>query len=188
MMYFRPELVRQVAAELGYRPSTLPFLSYTAIGHQQVVEAVRAVHRSAEASESTLLQEVLLREMLALVLDSFSEVRLNPAAIRDENAPIAVARTYIHARYADDIQLDQLAAVAHLSKSYFIRAFRHHIGMSPYAYLVQVRLNRAKVLLRDGAAPVDVALHTGFYDQSHFTRYFKRFMGVSPGQYQRATG
>jgi AraC-like DNA-binding protein len=188
MMYFRPELVQQVAAELGYQSSALPFLSYTAIGHAQAVEAVRAVHRSAEVSEPTLSQEVLLREMLALVLGSFSEIRVSPEAIRDENAPIAAARAYIHAHYAEDIQLDQLAAVAHLSKSYFIRAFRHHMGMSPYAYLVQVRLNRAKALLRAGATPVDVALATGFYDQSHFTRYFKRFMGVSPGQYQQATG
>lgn len=188
MMYVRPELMQQVAEELGYRTSALPFLSYTAIGHQQAVQMVRAVHRRAEAHEPTLSQEELLREMLALILGHFSEIRLHPSDIRDENTSIASARAYIHEHWAQDIQLDQLASVAYLSKSYFIRAFRHRMGMSPYAYLIQVRLNRAKALLRNGAAPIDVAQQTGFYDQSHFTHYFKRFMGVPPGQYQQAAG
>ncbi|MEO0564242.1 MAG: AraC family transcriptional regulator [Chloroflexota bacterium] len=188
MMYLHPSLVRRVATELGHRPSSLPFLNTTTIDHQRVVRAVYALHQYAEAAEPTLAQEVLVHDMLALVLGHFSEIQVNPRAVTDERTPVGRAITLMSDRYTDDLQLEDLANAAHLSKSYFIRAFRRHTGMSPYAYLVQVRLNRAKALLRAGASATDVAQQTGFYDQSHLTKAFKRFMGVPPGQYALAIG
>jgi AraC-like DNA-binding protein len=126
--------------------------------------------------------------VLALILANFSEIPLYPKAFADEKAPIIRVQQVIHARYADDLRLDELAGVACLSKSYFIRAFRHHVGISPYAYLLQVRLNQAKTLLQNGVSATEVAHQTGFFDQSHFTRYFKRFLGITPAQYQGAIG
>jgi AraC-like DNA-binding protein len=55
--------------------------------------------------------------------------------------------------------------------------------MPPHAYLVQIRLLRAKALLRRGRPIAHVASATGFADQSHFTRHFKRLMGVTPAKY-----
>ncbi|MEL6406555.1 MAG: AraC family transcriptional regulator [Chloroflexota bacterium] len=188
MLYLHPSLLQDVAAELGFRSSSLPFLSYTSINHKHAIYAVRSLHQQSTMSETTLAQEVRAREMLALILSNFSEVRPNLRSIHDERTPIERTIAMMHDRYAEDIQLHDLATAAHLSKSYFIRAFRHHTSMSPYAYLVQVRLNRAKSLLRHGTSPVKVAQRTGFYDQSHLTRSFKRFMGISPGQYAAARG
>lgn len=188
MMYMKPALLHQIAGELGYRSSALPFLSYTSISHPYIVQAVQRLHQQSETRESALSQEVQLREVLALVLANFSETMLYPAGIRDEKKPIADVKRYIRAHYAEDIQLDDLIGVAHLNKSYLIRAFRRHEGMSPYAYLVQVRLNRAKALLERGYSATVVAHETGFFDQSHLTHAFKRFMGITPGRYQQAIG
>jgi AraC-like DNA-binding protein len=167
---------------------SLPFLNHTTIGHPEIVQRLRVLHRQSEMREPGLSQEVQLREVLALVLANFSEIQLYPAPISNEKAPIARARAYIDEHCAEDVQLDELAQVAHLSKSYFIRAFRHHEGMSPYAYLVQVRLNRAKMLLERGFSTTHVAHETGFFDQSHLNRYFKRFLGMTPGRYQQSIG
>ena len=56
--------------------------------------------------------------------------------------------------------------------------------MTPYGYLERVSIGAAKRLLEQGVSPVDTALQVGFSDQSHFTNYFSRFIGLSPGLYQ----
>ena len=55
--------------------------------------------------------------------------------------------------------------------------------MTPHAYHLQLRIERAKVLLRNGWAPAEAALETGFADQSHFANTFRRFVGATPRQY-----
>ena len=79
-----------------------------------------------------------------------------------------------------DYSLDELAAMANLSPWYFLRQFRLRYGMPPHAWLIQARLRKARQLLQNGDRPADVSLQCGFTDQSHFTRHFKRAMGVSP--------
>jgi AraC-like DNA-binding protein len=58
--------------------------------------------------------------------------------------------------------------------------------LTPHAYLDQLRVRHARELLRNGIAPADVALRTGYADQSHLTRHFRRLVGVTPGQYARS--
>lgn len=70
-----------------------------------------------------------------------------------------------------------------LSKSTLLRAFTKSKGITPYRYLETVRINEAKKLLGQGMAPVEVAVRTGFADQSHFTNYFTSFIGLTPGCY-----
>jgi AraC-like DNA-binding protein len=65
------------------------------------------------------------------------------------------------------------------------RSFERAIGLPPHAYLEGVRIRRARQLLDRGAPLVEVALTVGYPDQPHFTRRFKRFVGITPGQYVR---
>jgi transcriptional regulator GlxA family with amidase domain len=57
-------------------------------------------------------------------------------------------------------------------------------GITPYQYLSTIRINKAKELLDSGVLPIDAAFQSGFTDQSHFTRFFKNFIGLTPGRYQ----
>jgi AraC-like DNA-binding protein len=100
--------------------------------------------------------------------------------------PVAVVREYLHDHYAERIRLECLAKLVGLSVFHLIRIFRTDTGLSPYAYLGQVRVHRAAELLRAGMSASMVASATGFADQSHLTRLFKRLVGVPPGAYQRA--
>ena len=73
-----------------------------------------------------------------------------------------------------------------MSPFQLIRKFRRAVGVTPFAYLAQYRVNRAQALLAAGNSLSDVAYSCGFSDQSHMTRAFKQAVGVTPGQYLRA--
>ncbi|MBD2777838.1 helix-turn-helix domain-containing protein [Iningainema sp. BLCCT55] len=88
---------------------------------------------------------------------------------------------YIHEHLDQDLTLATLAAVAHISPSYFSRLFKQSTGLSPHQYVIQYRINCAKQLLRQGKQSIaEIADHLGFNHQSHFSHHFKRLVGSSP--------
>lgn len=82
--------------------------------------------------------------------------------------------------------LAELSALTGMSRFHLSRAFRDATGLPPYAYFEQVRIARAKVLLRRGHELSAVAMALGFSDQSHFHRQFKESSATTPGRYARA--
>lgn len=82
------------------------------------------------------------------------------------------------------IYLDQICHLEGLSKLTLLRAFTKSKGVTPYSYLQNIRIGEAKKLLEQGLPPVEAALQTGFSDQSHFTNYFNRYIGLAPGVYR----
>ncbi|MGK9171087.1 AraC family transcriptional regulator [Inquilinus limosus] len=93
---------------------------------------------------------------------------------------------YLIEHLADNISLRELADIAHLSRSHFSSAFRISTGMPPHRWLLQARIDKAKELLLTGNLPIaEIASLTGFADQAHITKAFKRVVGVSPGVWRR---
>ena len=86
--------------------------------------------------------------------------------------------------YEQEISLDDLSAFAGLSKSYLLRSFTRQMGISPYRYLQTVRINQAKTSGNRYSGD-RYRCKTGFSDQSHFTNFFRNFIGLTPKQYQR---
>ncbi|WP_426687944.1 helix-turn-helix transcriptional regulator [Rhodanobacter ginsengiterrae] len=96
------------------------------------------------------------------------------------------AKELMREHLVDGIALVELAQACRLSTSAFVRGFRKSIGMPPHQWLLQRRIDRAMELMRDRSMQLaDVALSSGFADQSHFTRSFGRRMGRSPGAWRR---
>lgn len=87
---------------------------------------------------------------------------------------------FIEDKLANNLSLDDLSAVAGLSKFHFARAFRQTIGTSPHAFLMSRRIARALGLLRNRHPVGKVARHCGFSDHAHLTRQFKRSFGFPP--------
>jgi AraC-like DNA-binding protein/mannose-6-phosphate isomerase-like protein (cupin superfamily) len=107
----------------------------------------------------------------------------------DVRSRIAEAVAHLETQYDSEIDLDQLAGIAHMSKRHFLRAFRAAVGKSPIAYLIERRVDRAAALLRHGGANVtEVAFRVGFNDSNYFSRQFRKVMGVSPREYQKEQG
>ena len=84
------------------------------------------------------------------------------------------------------LTLRDLAAVVHLSPYHFARRFKESIGLPPHRYIIARRIERAKQLLRGGdeLSLAQVAARVGFWDQGHFTRHFKRLVGVTPKRFR----
>ncbi|VVO64679.1 HTH-type transcriptional activator RhaS [Pseudomonas fluorescens] len=95
------------------------------------------------------------------------------------------AREYLHANVHYDIGLDQLAAATGVDRFRLTRAFKAAYGLAPHAYLVQLRLAKARRLLARGEQPATVAMALGFADQSHLGRWFMRAYGLSPALYRK---
>jgi AraC-like DNA-binding protein/mannose-6-phosphate isomerase-like protein (cupin superfamily) len=103
---------------------------------------------------------------------------------------VSVVRQVLEDSYAnaDETSLQVLAQQTGVTPFRVIRAFREATGLAPHQYLIQVRVERARQFLADGALPSLAALMTGFVDQSHLTYHFKKHLGITPGNYQRCMG
>jgi AraC-like DNA-binding protein len=156
----------------------------------------KLVQDSPEAVAFLALQRALFedhdmlaqREALDSALMYFA--RLSQVGGRDKDAlvPVSVRRAqeYMREELARTLSLDDIATEAGLDSFALIRAFRRHVGLSPYEWLTHLRVQRACDLLADGAKPSLVALQVGFYDQSQLHRHFRRVIGVTPGAYAKA--
>jgi AraC-like DNA-binding protein/mannose-6-phosphate isomerase-like protein (cupin superfamily) len=106
---------------------------------------------------------------------------------RAEPRLVGVVRSILEDSFADssETSLAVLAQRTGVTPFRVIRAFRGATGLAPHQYLVQVRVERARRFLADGAEPSYVAAMTGFVDQSHLTYHFKKHLGITPGNYRR---
>lgn len=89
-------------------------------------------------------------------------------------------------RLAEKITLSELAAQFNLSPFHFARVFKREIGMPPHEYQLQLRIARARELLRrtPRRTIADIAFELGFFDESHFRRHFRRIVGATPGEFR----
>jgi AraC-like DNA-binding protein len=90
-------------------------------------------------------------------------------------------------RHRGHVTLPDLAAIAGLTQFQLIGLFRKGVGMTPHAYLTQIRLQSARAALRRGVPIADAAIQAGFYDQAALTKIFKRCHGITPLQFAQAT-
>jgi AraC family transcriptional regulator len=96
---------------------------------------------------------------------------------------------YAEANLERELTLRELAGTAELSTHHFVRMFKKTLGVTPYQYLLERRVERAKDLLRcKRASLAEVALSSGFGSQSHFTSTFHRAVGATPAEFQRLIG
>ena len=93
----------------------------------------------------------------------------------------------IHESKQTRVRLDDLAEVAQMSKYHFLRSFNATVGMTPYQYVVRLRVERARKMIERGSELATIAVEAGFSDQSHLSRQFKSEFGMAPGSYRVAT-
>ena len=92
---------------------------------------------------------------------------------------------YIESNLSRELTLRELAGIAELSLHHFARLFKRTIGVAPYRYVLERRVERAKVMLRTANASLaDISLSVGFDSQSHFTSVFGRMVGATPTEFQ----
>ncbi|KAA1426807.1 helix-turn-helix transcriptional regulator [Nocardioides antri] len=143
---------------------------------------VDRVHRAVTAPGDELEAE----SRLALVVERLARHLAREEVDRSEpRAPALVRRLreLLDAHVVDGITLEEAARVLDAHPSHLVRAFRRETGIPPHRYLTGRRLDAARRRLLAGERPADVAVGTGFYDQAHLTRHFRRLLGVTPAEY-----
>ncbi|MDT3719341.1 AraC family transcriptional regulator [Pseudomonas oryzihabitans] len=184
---FYPTLAQlaPVFAELGRPLQATPAFATSVLHDPQVSAAFSQLHRLADQGAEALEQQTAWREALLLLFGRHARLDAIPEPGRE---PLAVqrARELLGQQLQQPPSLEELAQAVGLSPFHFLRVFRRATGLPPHAWLKQQRLTRAQGLLRAGWAPLEVALHLGFADQSHLGRQFKQAYGVAPGAYRRA--
>jgi AraC-like DNA-binding protein len=178
-----PSLVHAAAAELG-RTLIPPQWKSALTQHPLLLRQLCALHESLERTTTPLESESRLVTCLRLLLEHCSENGL-PAFKQPARALLSRARDFIREHYNEAITLSQLSAISGLSRFHLVRAFAKEFALTPHAYQVNVQAAKARMLLLAGHLPAEAAAETGFADQSHLTRHFKRVYGVTPGRYKK---
>lgn len=188
MLYPAAELLQQVAAQFVGRAGDYPFFRQAVITDPLLAQQLGHFHRQLEQGVTALEEAsgwlALLTGLIGRHADSQRIVAAR-APVTDHTL-LQQALHYLADHYAANVTLDELAAHVHLSPYHLLRTFKRAFGLPPHAYLTQLRVQRAKTLLRAGLPIAEVALQVGFHDQSHLTRHFKRVVGVPPGVYGQA--
>jgi AraC family transcriptional regulator len=129
---------------------------------------------------SPLLAEGICLELLGLIAPLATPQRGEPPMW------LKSAKELLHDRCAEPLRIARAAQSIGVHPVHFARSFRHFLRCTPGEYLTRCRLEKALSMLREtNISLVEAALQTGFFDQSHFTRTFKRHYGVTPRAYQR---
>ncbi|MFM5095845.1 helix-turn-helix domain-containing protein [Aeromonas rivipollensis] len=179
MFYLDTDWLRGQQEEAGLGSEFRPF-DMTASRDPLLYQGLQHLHHQLVQAPDPLAREVAChlfsRQLLA---------RLTPARW-DDRPPQHLQRAaeLMQDDSASPLSLSQLSAVAGLTPSHFVRAFSQHYGMTPHAYLLDRRIRHARTLLKQGQPLAEVALASGFADQAHFQRQFKRRVAATPGQYR----
>jgi AraC-like DNA-binding protein len=167
----------QAVPTLHFRPEL--------IHNSQMMRSFLRLHRALESRGSKLFRDSAAMRLFQRLVSRHSAASIAPTRAGNEDFAVSRTKKYLEEHYAEQISLHDLARLTRLSPYYLHRSFCKKVGMPPHAYQVQVRVSRARSFLRRGRSISDAACAAGFVDQSHFTRHFKRFTGVTPGRYLR---
>ncbi len=180
MLYLEPALV-QDALEAPRCP--LPFLRGGVSADARLLAALNA----ALAGDGAPLEELRLDSHLVEIAEALAALDPSSAAMTPD-APcvraVARAREFLDEEFSRAVASASLERATGLSRFALARHFRAYLGTSPHRYVVMRRLDRARSLMRDGASLADAAASSGFADQSHMTRHFKRAYGVTPARWR----
>lgn len=151
---------------------------------RRLIGGIAAAFMAIHQQEPKIIRDACLDQMLDQTTQHLSwrqrlddNIRL-PALARQ-------ARAYLHDHIQEDIGLKDVAQSLGVDRYRLTRAFKAAFGLAPHAYLIQLRLVRARRLLAMGRKPVDVAIELGFADQSHLGRWFRRCYKLTPADYRR---
>ena len=187
MLYLDPAWVGGVVGEMGAFDAVVLNRLPSDIAPRRVHERLTRLN---ECLFSAATDEDKEAALLVFVGDLLAEGRLRRTVRADiqDSARLRQVQALIAERCAESLSLDELAREAGMSRYHFVRAFSRVVGMTPHAWQLNQRIQRARGLLEQGMSLAEAALQLGFADQSHFQRAFKQRVAATPGEYRQVVG
>jgi AraC-like DNA-binding protein len=177
-LFLDPAKDRQLIADLKKR---LPEAKRRRLGdgYYLFFEQLRRQHSSG--------QPELIHAALFSFVGLLYKIMGGDTDMRSSNSVVEESLGLIHARITKGVSLEELADRFGLSRSYFIRLFKRHVGISPVKYLNNLRMEMASELLRESELTLaEIAQRTGFSDESQFSKRFKQWSGKPPGRFRQS--
>lgn len=181
ILQIESEFMNDSARELGV--SAPPHLRLALTFSREMLHAFSRFYDAIHRDEGALEQQTRFLECIRLMLSECAEGSPGEGTAVPSGS-LTRAREYLHAHFREQVRLDELAAVAGISRFHLAHAFQRELGLPPHAYQNALRVAEARLQLRAGIRPANVDV--GFADQSHLTRHFKRVFGINPAEYARA--
>ena len=178
-----PDVMAAAAREITGSENPVAF-SQAVVFHSELIGELKELHSMILRGERGVQKEERFYFLLEQLLREYAQTDAREPA-SEPRAEVRAVCEYLSKHAVEQVSLDTLGEIAGLSKYHLLRAFTKETGITPYRYLETIRIDRAKSLLREGVSPAEAALSAGFSDQSHFSNAFKRFIGLTPGQYRR---
>ncbi|HBG4843002.1 TPA: AraC family transcriptional regulator [Clostridioides difficile] len=178
----KPEIMKKTVFEITGK-NYLPKFNQPVIFRSELVPLLQELHYIIMEEELDFKKEELFFFLIEQLIEEHTEPNLQ-SNLENTNIEIQAVCDYLENNYAEHIILDELSTIAGMNKYSLLHNFTKLKGITPYRYLENIRVNKAKKLLEKGVEPIDAAIQTGFVDQSHFTNFFKNFIGLTPKQYQ----
>lgn len=155
------------------------------IDDPQLVAGFLRLHAALESPSVRLEADERLAAWLDAVVRRTSSLRRpHPALTPRDDRALRLACDYLGDQPDQNVGLDELAAAAGVDKFRLVRLFRERLGLPPHALQLAHRIRAARRLLEAGQTIGEAASATGFADQSHLHRHFRRSLGMTPGEYQ----
>lgn len=188
VMMLDPNSLAQIASETFHRDNVEIVTEYgkSDILIQGIALSLQSELYSQEL-DNHLYIDSLINTLSIHLLKNYATFKPTLREYRDglPKYKLEQALDYIEAYLDRDIRLEDISQVVGMSKCYFIRLFKQSIGITPYKYLTQIRIEKAKKLLKQKDLPIaDITLQCGFTNQSSFTRLFRQTTGTTPGKYR----
>ena len=179
IVYISLEAMQYAQRQMGLFPNNTLSFPHMGIDDAELYRLILDFHMDTGQLYLTKLQA-----MLGHLIRHYAAIK--PESDNSQyHQNIGEAAHFIRQHCGDKIAIDELAARYAMDKYKFIRSFKQQTGLTPVSYLLLHRINHSKALIAQDMPILDVALESGFYDQSHYTHYFKKYIGISPLTYKK---
>lgn len=180
-LYISPSAIRELP--VAGRTSFTLVLREPIVHYRRLRDAFLSAHQTFLESDIELEKQTVIDSFLLLIAQCHSRDSLPLVRIGREKDWVRKIREYLKANAFRNISIQELTQLTNLNRMYLTRVFTEEVGMPPHAYLLGLRLHQAQALLLKREAITEVALATGFTDQAHFSRHFKKYFGRTPGDF-----
>lgn len=182
-IYPTPEMLLDISQDFFTLKNSVPWFPTAVVRDLGLAQQLCLLFDLLEQKENTLLKESMYLSTIARLISRYGKAKLTPTELPEAQRKIEVIKDLLSSSPEHDYSLSELAAYVGLSPWHFLREFKKYTGLPPHSWLVQLRLQKARQLLKQGHNIAITAQNSGFSDQSHFNRHFKKAMGVTPSQY-----